>query len=131
MKRVLLDTNAYTHLLAGNDSVLDAISEADQVYLSVFVMGELLAGFRGGNKFVENRNILKIFIQKPTVALLNATEETADIFGQIKTELRQAGTPIPINDIWIAAHAIESGAVLISYDHHFSKIPGLRRWSSA
>ena len=131
MKRVLLDTNAYTHLLAGNDSVLDAISEADQVYLSVFVMGELLAGFRGGNKFVENRNILKIFIQKPTVALLNATEETADIFGQIKTELRQAGTPIPINDIWIAAHAIETGAVLISYDHHFSKIPGLRRWSSA
>lgn len=128
MKRILLDTNAYTRLLTGDANVLDAVAEAEQVHLSVFVMGELLAGFRGGTKLQQNRQLLKTFLSKSTVSLLGATAETAEIFGQIKNDLRKAGTPIPINDVWIAAHAMETGAVLVTYDGHFREVPGLRLW---
>lgn len=58
----------------------------------------------------------------------NVTKETADVFGQVKDALKRAGAPIPMNDVWIAAQAIETGSVLITYDRHFSKVPGLRLW---
>ena len=129
MRQVLLDTNAYARLLAGDTNVLEEVSEAERVYLSVFVMGELLAGFRGGAKMAQNRQLLKTFLAKPTVSFLGATQETAEIFGQIKHDLRKAGTPIPINDVWIASHAMETGSVLVTYDTHFREVPGLRLWA--
>ena len=129
MRRVLLDTNAYACLLAGDTHVLDEVAEAEQVHLSVFVMGELLAGFRGGTKWAQNRQTLKAFLAKPTVSFLGASAETAEIFGQIKHGLRKAGTPLPIHDVWIAAHAMETGSVLVTYDEHFRAIPGLRLWT--
>lgn len=131
MKKIILDTNAYAHLLAGREDVLDAISVADILYMSIFVLGELYAGFAGGSKEQENRGILDSFLLKPTVKILNATLETADVFGQIKNELRATGTPVPINDLWIAAHAIETGSTVITFDKHFSKLPGLRLWVRA
>lgn len=129
MRRVLLDTNAYARLLAGDANVLDEMAEADQVHLSVFVMGELLAGFRAGTKLARNRQTLNAFLAKPTVTFLEASSETAEIFGQIKDDLRKAGTPIPINDVWIAAHAMETGSALVTYDGHFRGVPGLRLWT--
>jgi tRNA(fMet)-specific endonuclease VapC len=129
MRRILLDTNAYARLLAGDTNVMDEVAEAEQVHMSVFVMGELLAGFRAGTKMAQNQLLLKAFIAKSTVAFLGASAETAEIFGQIKNDLRKAGTPIPINDVWIAAHAMETGSVLITYDGHFRQVPGLRLWS--
>lgn len=128
MKRILLDTNTYSRLLAGDEKVLSILTESDVVYMSIFVLGELYAGFKGGNKEQENTQLLKRFIQKPTVEILEATEETSKIFGQIKTDLKKAGTPLPINDVWIAAHTLESGSTLITYDIHFREIPGLRIW---
>jgi tRNA(fMet)-specific endonuclease VapC len=59
---------------------------------------------------------------------LNATAETAEVFGQVKSSLRKSGTPLPINDVWIAAHALETGSVVVTYDVHFKSIPGLRLW---
>ena len=129
MRRVLLDTNAYVRLLAGDANVLDEVAEAEQVHLSVFVLGELLAGFRGGTKFAQNRQTLNVFLAKPTVAFLGASADTAEIFGQIKHDLQKAGTPLPINDVWIAAHAMETGSVLVTYDGHFRSVPGLRLWT--
>lgn len=128
MKKVILDTNAYTKLLAGEEDVLDAISVAETVYMSVFVLGELYAGFIGGTKEPENKETLQRFLLKPSVKILNATSETAEVFGLVKSNLGSAGTPLPINDIWIAAHGIETGSVVITYDAHFKKIPGLRLW---
>ena len=128
MKKVLLDTNAYISYLSGDELILNELAKADTVFLSVFVLGELYAGFRGGNKYQENKAILEKFLQKPTVEILNATETTSDIFGQLKNNLKKAGTPLPINDVWIAVHALETGSVLVSYDKHFSKCPGLRLW---
>ena len=128
MKKILLDTNAYVRFLRGDEKVLAYLARADSVYMSVFVMGELFAGFKAGRKEKSNRQLLERFLLKPTVSILDATLETADIFGLIATSLRRSGTPIPINDLWIAAHCLETGSVLVTYDDHFSVVPGLRLW---
>ena len=128
MKKVLLDTNAYTSLLRGDKDVLEELGRAGTVFMSVFVLGELYAGFKGDDKEADNRAQLDEFLRRPTVRVLPATTETAEIFGVIKHRLRKAGTPIPINDVWIAAHATESGSYLMTYDTHFANIDGLLRW---
>ncbi len=128
MKKLLLDTNAYTRLLGGDSAVLDALGHADTVYMSVFVLGELYAGFKGGDRESKNRAQLDDFLHRPTVRILPATRDTSDIFGTIKHRLKKAGTPIPLNDVWIAAHATESGAYLVTYDTHFADVAGLLLW---
>jgi len=128
MKKILLDTRAYSRLRCGSEEVLNALSHADIVYLSVFVLGELYAGFKGGSKEGANRELLERFLSRPTVRILAATRETAEVFAEIKHALRQTGTPLPINDVWIAAHAIETGSVLVTFDSHFNCIRGLRLW---
>jgi len=128
MKKIVLDTNAYTRLLIGEEDVLDIIGTADTIYMSIFVLGELYAGFAGGRKERENKETLNRFLLKPTAKILNATAETAEVFGKVKQDLKKAGTPIPINDVWIAAHAIETGSTIITYDSHFKNVAGLRLW---
>lgn len=128
MKKILLDTNAISSLLRGDEKVLEEIIGADRVYISIFVLGELFSGFKGGNKEKENSLLIKDFISKPTVKIINGTIETAEIFSEIKNQLKLKGTLLPINDIWIAAHSIETGSVLITYDKHFNHISGLRKW---
>lgn len=128
MIRIVVDTNAYTRLLAGRKEVLDVIGTADLVYMLIFVLGELYAGFAGGTKEHNNKDALDRFLLKPTVKILNATSETAKVFGMVKQGLRKAGTPLPINDVWIAAHTLETGSTLVSYDNHFKNVAGLRLW---
>ena len=128
MKKILIDTNAYASFLNGDETVLDALAQAQTVYMSVFVLGELQAGFRGGKKQKQNRAQLEEFLKKPSVSILDATRETSEIFGQIKHSLKKAGNQIPINDVWIASHVFETGSLLVSYDSHFLKVPGLRIW---
>jgi tRNA(fMet)-specific endonuclease VapC len=128
MKNILLDTNCYSAYLTGDERVLNVLVEAESVYMSIFVLGELFAGFRGGSKIQQNLNYLKRFLAKKTVKILDATMETAEIFGDLKEKLKKNGSPIPINDVWIAAHALETSSVLITYDAHFQNITGLRRW---
>jgi len=69
---------------------------------------------------------LKRFLSKDGIRIIDVTIETAEIFGEIKNELRKKGKMIPSNDIWIAAHAIETGSKVITYDSHFRSISGLR-----
>ena len=128
MKRILLDTNAYAAFLSGDAQVLEVLAQAETVYMSVIVLGELHAGFRGGSKPRENREILGRFLQKPTIDILYVTSETSEVFGEIKHTLKDAGTPIPINDLWIASQAVETGSVVVSYDMHFRHVHGLRLW---
>jgi len=128
MKKIVLDTNAYTRLLTGEEDVLNVIGTAETVYMSIFVLGELYAGFAGGTKERGNKDTLNRFLLKHSVKILNATSETAEVFGIVKQDLKKAGTPLPINDVWIAAHALETGSTLVTYDGHFKKIAGLRRW---
>lgn len=128
MNKVLLDTNAFVRYLAADQKVLAGLARADRVYLSVFVLGELFAGFKAGSREKDNRRILVRFLEKPDVSVLEAGLETAEFFGMIKSGLRKSGRPIPLNDVWIAAHALETGSVLVTYDAHFLSVPGLRVW---
>jgi tRNA(fMet)-specific endonuclease VapC len=128
MKKIVLDTNAYSNFLRGDNKVLAALTEAEIVYMSIFVIAELLTGFKGGQKEIRNKNLLKEFLEKPTVQILDGTTETSEFFAEVKNTLKQAGNPIPINDVWIAAHTLETGSTLITYDKHFHYIPGLRVW---
>lgn len=128
MKKILLDTNCYTSFLAGDKKVLTSLANAEIVFMSVFVLGELFAGFKGGSKQGKNNHLLESFLRKPTVQVLDATTETAQFFGLVKDGLKKAGSPIPINDVWIAAHTLETGSTLVTYDAHFCKVAGLRLW---
>jgi tRNA(fMet)-specific endonuclease VapC len=123
MKKVCLDTNAYSALIAGDITILDALGEADEVYLSIFVIGELYYGFTNGSKEKKNREVLNHFLKKPTVKIIHTTMETAEIYGRLKTNLKKKGSPVPINDLWISSHAIETGSFLLTFDSHFQTIP--------
>jgi tRNA(fMet)-specific endonuclease VapC len=126
--RFLIDSCAYTRFVSGDRLVLAALSRAKTVFLSVFVLAELKAGFKAGTHEALNRKILAAFIEKPSVAFLPAGEETADCYARIWSVLRKAGRPIPTNDVWIAAQAMETGSVLVTFDAHFAQVPGLRIW---
>lgn len=128
MRSVLLDTNAFTALFRGDKAVLDALARAECVYASVVVLGELEAGFRGGSRYAENLAVLERFLAKPSVTTLPVSRETSDCFGRVKDALRRQGTPLPINDVWLASQCLETGAVLVTYDQHFGAIGGLRLW---
>jgi tRNA(fMet)-specific endonuclease VapC len=123
--KVLLDTNAYSALMRGLPSVVGKVRNAEKVLLSTIVIGELLYGFRYGRRFEENLDILQRFLEHPYVESLPATYVTADRFSLLAAALRRKGKTIPTNDIWIAAHTLEAGADLLSYDDHFSHIDGL------
>jgi len=126
MKKILLDTNAYSALLNGDKQIFGVISKAKVIYLSVIVIGELFAGFNGGNKKQENIDLLNEFLEQSSVELLDISFETASVFGLLKHDLKKDGTPIPLNDVWIASQSLETGAVLVTLDTHFNKVKGLR-----
>ena len=128
MMKIILDTNAYSGFMSGDQFVFDYIVESEIVYISTVVLGELFAGFHGGSKYAINKNELKSFLNKEGVTIIDLTIETSEIFGEIKAELSRKGKMIPLNDIWIAAHTVETGAKLLTYDTHFHNINGLRVW---
>lgn len=123
--RLLLDTNAYAALLRGNEAVAGRVRRAELLLISAIVAGELLFGFRNGSRYEANARRLDDFLASPYVAFLPVTLVTADRFARIAASLRRKGRPLPSNDIWIAAHAMESGADLLSFDQHFADIDGL------
>ena len=123
--RLLLDTNAYAALMRGHAGVAGRVRRAEQVLLSAVVAGELIFGFRNGSRYEENMQDLVDFLDHRHVAFLPVSLTTSDRFGRIAALLRRKGKALPTNDIWIAAHAIESGAELLSSDRHFASIDGL------
>jgi tRNA(fMet)-specific endonuclease VapC len=123
--RILLDTNAYSALMRGHDEVADRVRRAERVVFSTVVAGELLLGFRLGTRLKKNMAELDAFLDNPYVSVVPVTLTTADRFARIAAVLRDKGKPIPTNDIWIAAHAMETGAELLSFDGHFGAIDGL------
>lgn len=124
MKR-LLDTNAYVAMKRNHPGVVALVRDATELVFSTVVVGELLFGFRNGTRFSRNIKELDELLSDPRITVLDVTRATADRFGRIAAALRKAGTPIPTNDIWIAAHTFESGAELVSLDVHFEAVAGL------
>ena len=127
IRRLVLDTSAYSQLRAGHETVLELVAEAEVVFVPTTVLGELDAGFELGRRSKENRAVLASFLAEPWVVVLPTTADTARRYGQIFANLRRAGTPLPVNDIWIAAAALDCGGGLLTFDTDFDKIPGLDR----
>ena len=123
--RILLDTNAYSAMVEGHEKVCSLVRMSERVIVSMVVVGELLAGFRHGSRFERNRRMLDELLQSPYVRSMSVTRATADRFSRIWAGLRAKSRPIPTNDMWIAAHAMESGADLLSFDRHFEEVDGL------
>ncbi len=123
--KVLLDANAYSAFRRGEPRVIEIVREAEAIVFSAIVAGELLSGFRQGKRFDENRRQLDDFLRDPRVTMADVTITTADRFGRVVAALRAKGRPIPTNDMWIAAQALETAADLVSYDHHFGAVDGL------
>ena len=124
--KILLDSNAYTRLSRGHDEVSKLVRDADEVLLSAVVVGELLFGFYNGTRLEKNLTRLVAFLNRPRVSLLPVSLRTARHYGEISAALRAKGHPISTNDIWIAAHAFQTGAELVSADRDFQAVEGLR-----
>ncbi len=125
MNEYLIDTNIYSHAMRGVPSIASLLRRASQIVLSSISIGELLSGFKDGTQESKNREELAQFLDTPRVSVCGVSEDTAEFYAEILSGLRRAGTPIPTNDIWIAALAMEHGLRLISMDRHFASVPGL------
>lgn len=126
MRPIALDTNAYVAFLRADPVATRVVQRADALQISTVVLGELLAGFACGTRDERNRDQLAQFLASPRVSALPHLIATADAYALIYRGLRQRGTPIPTNDIWIAAACLEHGSALFSFDQHFAAIEGLR-----
>ncbi|MEW6218416.1 MAG: type II toxin-antitoxin system VapC family toxin [Thermodesulfobacteriota bacterium] len=125
MRQVLLDTNAYVAFKRGMPEAVSIVQMADRIGLASVVLGELLAGFLGGRQEAVNRSELAEFVASSRVLCLQVGERTAEYYAAVFHSLRRKGRPIPTNDLWIAATALEHGFKLFSFDSHFSAIDGL------
>lgn len=123
--KLLMDTCAYVGLKLGDSRVADYLTRASVVLVSPVVQGELLFGFRRGAKLQRNLEEWNQFLAHDAVETISIGEITADRYARIADQLKQRGSPIPTNDIWIAAQAMEHGAELVTMDRHFEKIEGL------
>ena len=123
--RLLLDTSAYSLAMRNTPDATELLRTADELVLCPITIGELLAGFARGRNERENRRVLGEFIRTPRVRLATISFDTGEFYGRILNDLRQQGTPIPTNDIWIAACAMQDGAKLATADRHFLHVPGL------
>jgi tRNA(fMet)-specific endonuclease VapC len=122
VSRLCLDTSAYSHFRRGHPPVVEAVTSARVVLVPAVVLGELRAGFRLGRRAADNERTLAEFLATPVVETLDIDDEAASIYAEIVLELRNAGTPLPTNDIWIAAVAAREGATIVTYDQHFETI---------
>lgn len=123
----MLDTNAYSSFKRGDAETVETVARAEAILLPTPVLGELRAGFRAGRKEAENIADLEAFLSSPRVRVHALGEETAIFYAEVHGALRAAGKPIPTNDLWIAASALETGSILVTSDAHFDNVAGLVR----
>jgi len=122
MRRILLDTSAYSAFKRGHDDIRTILQGADDITVTPVVLGELYAGFARGRDRRKNERELRLFLSSPRVRLVSIDDETAERYAVVVNGLRPAGTPIPTNDVWIAASAMQYGVVVVTTDGHYEKV---------
>ncbi len=122
MKRINIDTNFYAAFKRNETEAVNLLKQADYIGVSTVILGELLAGFRCGNRERENRLELDQFLDSARVYIIVVDDQTSEFYAQVFSELRQKGRPIPSNDLWLAASALQHGLALATYDDHFKYI---------
>lgn len=125
--RLALDTNRYTDLCRGLPRIVDLVRDAEAVFLPFVVVAELRAGFSLGKRGAENERTLRAFLGKAGVATLFADEQTTHHYAALFRQLRRQGTPIPVNDLWVAALVLQHDLTLCARDRHFDRLPQILR----
>jgi predicted nucleic acid-binding protein len=120
--RLLIDTSAYSAFMRGHQEIKELFQVAEHLYLNPIILGELYAGFQRGRKRSQNEALLHQFLQSPRVNIFPLDEETAERYSVILNTLWTAGNPIPTNDLWIAASAMQYGLEIVTTDSHFQKV---------
>ena len=125
IKTIIIDTNAYSEFKKGNPVAIEIIRRVSNIVLCPIVLGELIAGFVLGNKEAKNRNELRDFISSKRVIVIKLDNQTAEYFAQIFKTLKVNGTPLPTNDIWIAAISKQLEYPIFTFDNHFLQIENI------
>ena len=125
--RVALDTNRYVDLCKGLAATVALLETCDEILLPFVVLGELRAGFAHGGRTAENERLLRRFLLKDDVRVLYADDQTTHHYASVFRQLRRQGTPIPTNDMWLAALVLQHNLVLHARDRHFDRLPQLAR----
>lgn len=125
MSGLILDTNAYVAFKRGMNGAVEILSLAEEIVVPAVVLGELLAGFACGDREADNRREFTKFLDLASVRVAVVDSTTASWYGRIYSQLRCSGRPIPANDLWIAASALQNGLPVFSYDRHFDNVEGL------
>ncbi len=125
--RIAIDTNRYRDFCEGDPGCLDLVQRSERVCLPFITLGELRAGFLAGSRIGPNERVLDRFLSSPRVEVLFPTAATTRQYAQLFLQLRTQGTPIPTNDLWIAALVLEHDVHLFSRDSHFDRLPQLPR----
>jgi len=125
--RFVLDTNRYVDFCRGDRQVVERVQEAERIYLPFVTLAELRAGFLCGTRARQNERVLTRFLNSPRVRVLFADEQTTHHYARLFRQLREQATPIPTNDIWIAALALQHDLSLYARDQHFDDLPQLVR----
>ena len=126
--RIVIDTNRYRDFLSADPDVRKRLREPERIYVPFVTLGELRAGFLSGSKGRENERVLDQFLSTPRVRTLHPTDRTSRFYAQLYYQLRSSGTPIPTNDLWIAALVMENDLYLFSRDRHYDYLPQLPRF---
>ncbi len=125
--RIALDTNRYTDFCKGDETSLKVIQSAEQIFLPFIVVGELRAGFSVGSRGMENETVLVRFLNAARTEVLYADDQTTHHYARLFFQLRRQGTPIPTNDLWLAALVVQHNLVLFARDQHFDHLPQIPR----
>ena len=125
--KLLIDSNRFIDFCAGDENVVSAFESASRLCIPFIVLAEIRSGGLVTKRGLNQVRILQELINQPGVQSIHSSDATSHHYAQIYSMLRKSGTPIPTNDIWIAALAIEHDLILFSRDSHFDKIPMLAR----
>ena len=121
----MIDTNAYSAFKLAVPAIVDIIQHAEKIAITPIVLGELMSGFDAGNKSLKNREELRQFLSSSRIRFYPMSMDTPNFYSKIYVSLKKKGMPIPTNDLWIAAQAMEHGCAVCTYDKHFMAIDGL------
>jgi tRNA(fMet)-specific endonuclease VapC len=124
---MILDTNALSTFFSGDTRMREMLAETAKISLPVIALGEYRFGLLGSR----TRKIIEPALEElQTLAdVFLVDTETVRSYAKLCDQLKRAGTPIPSNDLWIAALALQHGLPIVSRDRHFDLVPGVRRLS--
>jgi tRNA(fMet)-specific endonuclease VapC len=125
--RIAIDTNRYVDFARGLPEAVERLRRADEIRVPFVVLGELRAGFATGARTAENEANLVRFLDSRRVDVVLADEDTTHHYARLLQQLRRQGTPIPTNDLWIAALVVQHDLHLFARDAHFDHLPQIPR----